>query len=387
MSEEMDDFDALRQVVNAEVIASVERIEQQFGIELQSLFTAAKCSDEESLKEIRQRIIQGVNAYSGFALEEEIDIHTSESAIELVPNIFISRKNSLAVRDYTNSQVYDWLMRTVRKDLKTIGYATSVEDFVKWTLEGSIIAVGVPMAEKVAAALSAQKTFKDALTAAVEKIGLRSAMAAVAMAFVCIMRYLFTWDSGKILGAIINDTDTNYYVPDWRKGVNGSSRSNIYMQHGRTEDFMTASLTSDPDSPEIQLQARYVGTDDENTIVAVGLFVARSENSLRRLGGAYVFIPHHQYENGPGFAYQFAFSISADWRANITVYEGGKIDNGASFSQLFIDMYGSAQIDIEKKSGDLNMKSHLGGVSDMPRLGGPVNGIATVSTPIVYKVK
>lgn len=375
---QLDDFERKLQLARAEVLASIEMVELRFGIELQSLFDPTKYSYKESITEFRRRVIQGVNAYTGFVKEEGSDIFAAEDTTELEPNIFISRKNSLIVRNYTGDAVSDWVM-VVRKNLDAMGAAQSTAQFVAQTLGGTIITVGVPVAIKVAARLIAKETLKNALLIAVRGVGLKSAIVAVVLALAGIVYWLVWGLEQKCLGAIINDTDTDYYVPDWRKSVDGYNGGNLYMEHGTTNNFMSANLTGDLDSPEIQLKSRFVDVNDENTMVAVGLFFADKKAGFRGAEGIYVFIPYPEHGSGPGFSYQFAIPHTKDNRANIAIYDGGKIDNVDVISKMFRDLYNTAEVDIEKQSGDFGMKSHLSGAR-----GGRICGTATVSTPITY---
>jgi hypothetical protein len=372
------DSQAALQSARAAAIRSLEALESRFGIELQSLFDETKYSYRDSIAEFQRRVVRGVNAHTGFAQEEGIDIQAVADPTEVEPNIFISRHNSLVVRNYTGNAVFDYVM-VIRKNLDAMGSAASTAQFVAQTLGGTIIAVGVPVAIKVAAELIAKKALKDALMVAIKGVGLKSAIVAVVLAIAGIIYWLVWGVEQKILGAIINDTDTDYIVPDWRRSVDGYGGGNLYMEHGTTENFMLANLTGSIDSPEVQLKSRFVDENDENTMVAVGLFFADRKAGFRGAEGIYVFTPMPGHGSDPGFAYQFAIPYVNDNRANIEVYAGGKIDDKNVIAKMFRDLYNAAKVNVEKQVGDFSMKSHLN-----DSRGGRICGLTCVSTPVNY---
>ncbi|RXA94489.1 MULTISPECIES: hypothetical protein [Yersinia] len=363
-----------------EVLASISNIEDKFNIELKSLFDHDKYTLQESIKEYRRRVIEGVNNFKGFT-DEGDDRILSEASVELEPNIFISRKNALIASDYTGTKVTDWV-KTTNKNLRALAESTSTTQFVVQTLGGTIIAVGVPVAIKVAAQLIGGETLKNALMIAIKGVGLKSAIVAVVLALAAILYWLIWGIEQKILGVIINDSDTDYYTPNWRTSIDGYKKGNLYMEHGTTVNYMSVTLNQDLDSPEIQLKSRFVDVNDSETMVAIGLFFADRKAGFRGAEGVYVFIPYPGYGSDSGFSYQFAVPYSKDNRANIDIYNGGEITDKEKIQSIFRNLYNSAKVDISKKVGNMTMKSHLNGST-----GGDVCGIASVSTPINYASK
>ncbi|EKN3724270.1 TPA: hypothetical protein ACPZRY_001745 [Yersinia enterocolitica] len=363
-----------------EVLATISNIENRFNIELKSLFDQDKYTVHESIKEYRRRVIEGVNIFKGFD-DEGDDRILSEASVELEPNIFISRSNALIASDYTGSKVTDWV-KTTNKNLNAMAESTSTTQFVVQTLGGTLIAVGVPVAIKVAAQLIGGETLKNALMVAIRGVGLKSAIVAVVLAIAAIFYWLIWGVEQKILGVIINDTDTDYYTPNWRTSIDGYEKGNLYMEHGTTVNYMSGPLNQNLDSPEIQLKSRFVDINDSETMVAVGLFFADRKAGFRGAEGVYVFIPYPGYGSDSGFSYQFAIPYSKDNRANIDVYNGGEITDKDTIQTLFRDLYNSAKVDISKTIGNMKLKSHLNSST-----GGDICGIASISTPITYVSK
>lgn len=372
------DFETMMQAARAEAVGSIQTLESRYGIELQSLFDSGKYTYRESFTEFRRRIIAGVNAYQGFEVEEGSMLLASEQDTEYEPNIFISRKNAMIARDYRDNKIVDYVM-VVRKNLDAMGAAQDTAQFVAQTLGGTIIAVGVPVAIKVATQMYAGTALKQALLTAVKGVGLKSAIVAVVLAVAAIVYWLLWGVEQKVLGLVFNDTDSDYYVPDWRKSVNGYGGGNLYMEHGTTENFMVANLTGDLDSPEIQLKSRFPVEDDSSTMIAGGLFFADRKVGFRGAEGIYVFIPYPGSGTPPGFAYQFAIPYTKDNRCNIEGFTGGTINNKDEIAGMFRRLYNSAAVNVERQVGDCNMQAHLSNAR-----GGRICGITMVSKPIIY---
>jgi len=173
------DIEELKRKTREQVLGAIEGLEAKFGVELQSLFDSRRYSSRESFLEFRARITDGVNRYQGFDADDQ---NTSAAKdVELEPNIFISRYNALIVRDYTGKKVYEYVVST-SKALEALSKSTSTAEFVATTMGSTLIAIGVPVAIKVAARLIAKDTLKVALTTAVKGVGLKSAIVAVALA-------------------------------------------------------------------------------------------------------------------------------------------------------------------------------------------------------------
>lgn len=378
MSETFDQNELTFQQLRAECIASIEALEARYDIELASLFDRSRYTYRDAITEFRRRVVDGVNAYPYFPVEEGSDIPASADDAELEPNIFISRHNARIVRNYQGRQVFDWVM-SIKKSLEAMREATTTAQFVAQTLGGTIIAIGVPVAFKVAVELYAGKVLKEALTIAIKKVGLKSAVIAVVLALAAILFWILWGIPQKILGAVINDTDTDYYVPDWRTSVDGYKKGNLYMEHGTTENFPSDRLNGKEDAPEIQLKSRFVDENDDDTMVAVGLFFADRKAGFRGTEGVYVFIPYPEHGTDSAFAYQFAIPMTKDNRANIDTYAGGKITNKGVISGMFRSMYNQAGVDRSRTVGNMELTSHLSGSR-----GGEICGIACVSTPITY---
>ncbi|MFC3653658.1 hypothetical protein ACFONN_19030 [Dyella humi] len=378
MTEQHDEHELKEQQLYDDMFQFIESIESRFHVELKSLFNARRYSYTEFMAEFRQRMVEGLNAYDGFSNEDGSDTAFSYAAVEVEPNIFISRYNALVVRNYGGQKLVDWV-QTVLKSLEAMMSSTTPAAFAAQTLGGALLAVGAPMAVATIKNLWAGEALKGALTLAVRKVGLGSAIAAAATAAASILYFLLVSNPKKIIGLVLNDTDTNYYVPDWRKSVNGYYGGNLYMEHGTTERFMMVPLTDKIDSPEIQLKARQVAKNDDETMVAAGIFFAEKRVGFYGAEGVFVFTPYPGHGNDSAFAYQFAVPYSRDNRTNIDVHASGRIDNRAHISKLFRDMYNAARVNVEKQAGNMSMTANVNDAR-----GGRVYGVGCVSTPLTY---
>lgn len=378
MTEQHDEYELQERQLHDDMLRIIETIEDRFHVELKSLFDANRYTYPAFMDEFRQRMAVGLNAYAGFSDVEGSDVAFSYAAVEIEPNIFISRHNALVVRNYHGQKLVDWV-QTVLKSLEAMTLSTSPAVFAAQTLAGALLAVGGPMAVATVKNLWAGEALKNALTMAVKKVGLGSAVAAAAVAAASIIYFLLVINPKKIIGFVLNDTDSNYYVPDWRNSVNGYYGGNLYMEHGTTNRFMTVPLTDRIDSPEIQLKARLVAKNDDETMVAAGIFFAEKKVGFYGAEGVFVFTPYPGHGNDSAFAYQFAVPYSRDNRNNIDVHASGRIDNKGHISKLFRDMYNAAKVNVEKQAGHMSMTAN---VSDAR--GGKVSAVACVSTPLAY---
>lgn len=378
MAEQRDDYELQEQQLSDDMFRIIESIEDRFHVELKSLFDASRYSYTEFMAEFRHRMVDGLMAYDGFSSEDGSDTRFSYADVEVEPNIFISRYNALVVRNYHGQKLVEWV-QTILKSLEAMMSSTSPAAFAAQTLAGALLAVGVPMAVATVKNLWAGEALKSALTMAVQKVGLKSVLFAAGTAAASIIYFLLVSNPKKIIGLVLNDTDTHYYVPDWRKSVNGYYGGNLYMEHGTTERFMTAPLTDKIDSPEIQLKARLVANNDDETMVAAGIFFAEKKIGFYGAEGVFVFTPYPGYGNDSAFAYQFAVPYSRDNRNNIDVHANGRIDNKDHISKLFRDMYNAAKVNVEKQAGNMSMTANVNDAR-----GGKVYGVSCVSTPLTY---
>ncbi|GAB3753188.1 hypothetical protein [Spirosoma pomorum] len=355
----------------------VANLESHYKVDLSSIINNSDLSYQESIKQFKNALIGAVNAHQGFQSEEGDNTNNASDGPEEEPNIFMSRYNANIVADYTGDKVRTYVT-SVSKTLENLAVANSVGQFVAETLGGTFLAVGIPVAIKVAARLIAKDTLNVALSTAIKGVGLKSAIAAVVLALAGILYWLIWEKEAKILGVIINDTDTDYYVPNWRLNVNGYSKGNLYMEYGTTENFMVGHLTGNIDSPEVQLKSRFPDINDEETMVAAGLYYADRKAGFLGAEGIYVFIPRQGSDIG--FAYQFAVPYSKSNRANLSVYSGGEITDKSVIQGMFRNLYNENKVGVDFTSGNCRFRSHIQSPS-----GGVICGLVSVSTPIIYR--
>ncbi|WP_156815599.1 hypothetical protein [Pseudanabaena sp. PCC 6802] len=367
------------------VFETLETWEKRFGIELQSLFDPDHYSLQDAYRLFRERIVIGLSQYEGFPTEEadgeSKDIEGQPkrmlSLVEYEPNYFISRYNAKIITNYKGDDVYNYVI-SVRKSLEIMAASENIDQLVASSFGFGIVAVGVQLMIQAAIIKKAEQlAWKKALQEGLKRFGLRTAVGAIVIALGALLLWAIFGKEARILGVLINDTDTNYIVADWRDGLEGYKKGNLYMAHGSTQSFPVTNLTEDIDSPELQLNARLIGEDDKDTMVAASMFFAKRKAGFRGAEGVYIFTDYAKTD--PGFAFQFAVPYTNDNGVNIGTYPGGVITNKGEIDKIFRTLYNSRKVDFKASYNNRDYSAQMNSAR-----GGACCSITSVSAPLKY---
>lgn len=387
MSQQIDDI--YEDELCRGVFETLETWEKRFGIELRSLFDPDRYSHQDACRLFRERLIVGLSQYEGFSAEEadgelkDKDIvgylEKTLPVVEYEPNFFVSRHNAKIIANKKGNEVYNYVV-SVRKGLDLMAAAENIDALVAQSVAAGILAVTVQVAIQVAIIMKRSIVplpITVALKQAFLNFGLRTLVANIILAAAAILLWIIYGKEARILGMLINDTDTNYIVSDWMDGLEGYKKGNLYMAHGVTQSFPLTHLTEDLDSPELQLNARLVGKNDEETLVAAALFFAKRKPGFRGAEGVYIFTDYAKTD--PGFAFQFAVPLTNDNGVNIGTYPGGVITNKGEIDKIFRTLYNSRKVDFKASYNNRDYSAQMNSAR-----GGACCSITSVSAPLKY---
>jgi hypothetical protein len=210
--------------------------------------------------------------------------------------------------------------------------------------------VGVPMAIGTIKALRAGMTVLNAVRAGITSIGLKTSIGAVVVVLVAFLLYLFLENPKKILGMVINDTDDHLIVKDWRKGVDGGTDSDLFMQHGHMVNFMQDNEEG-LQSPQVQIRARaFFAEKDPDNVIFGGVYYADRNFGLRGAEGVMIFTAKN---SSLRFAHMFAVPYFNDNGTNMRLLSG----ETGSIEQLYREMYDSRKVQLEFNDGGYHFRS------------------------------
>ena len=192
-------------------------------------------------------------------------------APEVEVNFAITEHNFKILRDYTGGQVTDYITRLCKR-FEAMSRAKTPGELALEIFGSSLVCVGTAMGKLTFAAWRAGQPLLTAIRAGVTGIGMKTAVAVVIIVLAALLLYLFLENPKKILGLIVNDTDDDLVVKDWRKGVDGGAGGDLWMEHGHMANF-----PEDHASGDLQLAA---GPGPQARVVGPG---RRGERRLRRL--------------------------------------------------------------------------------------------------------
>ncbi|HJR73232.1 MAG TPA: hypothetical protein VJ806_06295 [Luteimonas sp.] len=362
--------DAGLREIGLEILGNLEK---HFGIDLKRIVADESLDSEQAYVELRASLAAAVLSHAGYPVEDREFAVPGPLAkgVENEPNVFITQHNANIAADYSGERVREYVIDLTRR-LDLMSRSNSVGSLVGNTIGGFVIAVGIGVGKEVGKRLFNGDGLKDALTGAIGKVGLKTALLAVVGALAGILKWMIFDKQARILGVVINDTDTDFVVRDWRKSVDGYHGGDLYMAHGATKNFMSDHLTGDLDSPEVQLKARIPGKTPEERQVAIGIYFADRKSGFYGAEGLYVFTPLGGGHDS--VAVQFAVPFSKANNANIALHRGGSINNKSQLEGMFRALYNEKKVNVDKREGPYRLRSHINSPS-----GGVVSGIACIS--------
>ena len=168
---------------------------------------------------------------------------------------------------------------------------------------------------------------------------------------------------------LINDTDEDLVVANWRNGVSGGSNSDLYMAHGEIVNFPEDHENESLSSPLVQLRKRfYFAPNDPDNSVCASIYFADRNIGFRGSEGVMLL---SSKESPLIVAHQFAVPYVNDNGTNMRLITGPKPTN---LEPLYRDMYNSRRVAVDVSEGGYRLTS---AVNDAR--GGVVALIASIS--------
>lgn len=284
---------------------------------------------------------------------------------DIEPNISFPKKNAAIIRDYTGSELKTYVYNLTKR-FENMEVASTPGQLALEIVGGGLLSVGVPMAVqtvKAYKAMGAAAKLLPALKTGITKLGMKTAITAVVIVLVALLLYLFLENPKKILAFVVNETDHDFVVKNWKTG-NGD----LHMEHGHMADFMEDNQFGDLSAPKVQIQRMVdFGDGDPESFVFAGVYFANKNFGMLGAEGIMRFT---SLDKSVCFAHMFAVPYFKDNGTNI----GLQASQSADLSKLFRQMYNSRQTRKDIVEGGYRLTST---VND-PR-GGVVAAIASIS--------
>lgn len=359
---------------------TVNRLNALWGVKLENIINNEALSLEKRRQLLTSKMLEAAYLQideANFHLGIEEDQNKLENQaliakavagdVELEPNISFTEKNYRILRDYQGQKVKDFIL-TFTKRFESMANAKTPGQLAIEILASSAISIGTAMAKLTIQAWRAGATLLAAIKSGVTGVGMKTAIAVIVIILAALLLYLFLENPKKILGLIINDTDDDLVVKDWRKGVDGGSGGDLHLEHGKIENFPEDHATGDLDSPLVQIRKRaYFAPDDEDNVVFAGFYFGNRVFGLRGVEGVMVFSSN---TNSLKYAHMFAVPYTNDNGTNMKAFTGPT----PNLPTLYRDLYNSRKTRVDITDQGVRMTST---VND-PR-GGVVGLIATIS--------
>lgn len=240
------------------------------------------------------------------------------AAVEVEPNIVVSVKEARRLEALQGEPVKTY-MYDLTERMEQMARASTPEDLARQLVLAGLLSVGTSMAKGTIVALRAGQALFTAVRIGIMGIGMSTAIGTVVVLLVGLLLWLMLENPKKVLGLVLNDTDANLVVDNWRSGVDGGTGSNLFMKHGHMQSFM-ADYEGGNLNKVIQINARaYFGPDDPDNAVYGGIYFADKNAGFRGAEGTMVFTS----SNAPRFAHCFAVPYTKDNGTNMAVNMGG----------------------------------------------------------------
>jgi len=339
----------------------LSRLEERWGVDLgkiiynDALPTGAKRRLVASrlLEAVLTELDEDVLALGGAVDADEnaaLSARVSDGDVELEPNFTLTQSNAAIIRGYRGQQLYDYVF-TLTKRFENMAKAKTPGQLAIEIVSGGLVSVGVSMSALTIQAWRTGETLLKAVRIGVTGIGFKTAITVVIFALAALLLFLLLDNPKKICGILINDTDENLVVVDWRKGVSGALDGDLYMAHGQMKSFPEDHETESLSSPLVQLRKRFFfGPGDPDNSVCASVYFADRNIGLRGSEGVMLL---SSKESSLIVAHQFAVPYVNDNGTNMRVISGGK----PNLEALFRDMYNSRQVAVDLTQGGYRLTS------------------------------
>jgi hypothetical protein len=318
-------------------IAIVKRLEENMGIKLLHIFEE---SDDTRIirknvrSSIRQWVIENIDnnqhdsGWNEVFYSKEIDLYFKNSDINPIPPIAVTEKNLAVIRQYSGSQIHDYIKGVVNglsllKDGQTPGQMAGI------ILGSGVTSFAVAMIGGTAKALYQGKKLLDAVKYGVSKMGSPVLIAGVAAVIVTELLLYLASVQKTFLGIVFNNTELNLIVHGWRE-----NKYDVYINKGSMAGFMETHENEDLNSPMVQIPAKRADSNNESeSLVLGGIFVAQKNFGFYGTDGAMAFSAPSK--TNARFFLMFACPYSRDNGVNVLVDAGAPQGPKKIFRSLF----------------------------------------------------
>ncbi|GAB2501179.1 hypothetical protein [Arenimonas alkanexedens] len=235
----------------------------------------------------------------------------------VVPTILIEEKNFNVIKNYEGDQVRDYVKGVVN-GLSLIKEGESPEMVALQIIGTGLVGFGGAFAFGLIRSLVAKEVLKVAVKAGLKAAGgVGAVVGVVAVILVELLLYLLHGNKKNFVGMIFNNTDTNLVVKDWRAGVGGADKGDLYMAWGHCSGFMEVHQDGDLSKPALQLPARSAPEEQTGRIIQGGIYSGGKNFGLKGAEGVFVMQPLGQ--TSPRLAVLFECPYFEDNGVNVAI--------------------------------------------------------------------
>ncbi|MDP9193623.1 MAG: hypothetical protein M3P06_18160 [Acidobacteriota bacterium] len=331
----------------------IDSLKQDLGVDLLPIFENDNRSAKQRRHEASVRLFEALLERAENGADREAWVTPDEGEgeerqflrafaagdVDVEPNLSIIEENVKALKAMRGNQIKDYLY-SLTKRFENMSKATTPGQLAIEIIAGGLVSVGIAMAKQTYIAWKAGSTMAAALRTGITKLGIKTAIAVVIVALVTLLWWLFKDNPKKFLGLVINDTDSVLVVHNWRKGVDGDTGGDLYMDHGSIlsfpQDYEGGILTK-----EIQIDKRFKFEEgDPENVCFGGIFFAEKNFGGYGAEGMAIFSAK---DGSARFAHSFACPYSEDNGVNVRVLNGQTPD----VKKLFKEMHGARKVNVE----------------------------------------
>lgn len=303
---------------------ALARIEANLKIPLRKIMAS-----DDSVQSIRVQAYAAIRAACQAMAEREFrgddtglaaarrHIDSVTDAQNVVPTILVEEKNFNVIRNYEGDQLRDYVKGVVN-GLSLIQEGESPEMVAVQIIGTGLVGFGGAFAYGLIKGLVLKKLLKEAVMLGLKAAGgVAAVVGVVAVILVELLLYLLHGNKKNFVGIIFNNTDTNLVVTDWRAGIDGADKGDLYMAWGHCSGFMEVHQDGDLSKPALQLPARSAAQEHTGRIVQGGIYSAGKNFGLKGAEGVFVMQPLAQ--SSPRLAVLFECPYFEDNGANVAI--------------------------------------------------------------------
>ncbi len=340
----------------------VADLREEFGLDLMPILTAAiphKQRKKTAVSHLFEAIIERAdreghladwNADRDDAAHDETLEKLLSDDVDIEPNYSIVPSDLKTIIAYRDSAVKEYVFMLTKR-FENAAKAKSAGQAAIEIVGGGVVGVGVPAAVIAIKAYRAGSTILAAARAGITGVGMKTAIGVIVIALIGLLLFLLWENPKKLLGIVINDTDEELNVKDWRNGLSGADNSDLYMEHGKMDSFMV-DHENGLSSPEVQVRARIdFGDQDPENFAFAGIYFADRNVGLRGAEGVMVFTSKTSSKR---IATMFACPYTKDNGTNMDI-----IGSGESAKSVFRSLYDGREKTMSRTKDGLYLQSSV----------------------------